>query len=194
MPLLQYLPWTHSTSVLVFRPSPELLLSMSLILLASVAYGSSQARGWIGASAVSPHYSHSNTSSSHIHDLHHSSWQRWILNPLSEVRNQTLIPTDTSWVHYCWAKRRNPNGAFFISLHCNTFLTSCRVLHSPCFPPTPWVAASKNHLPGSCSLSLSLKFREIWGPPLCTLDSVLGRLLSLLELILLVISAHLMAS
>ena len=24
---------------------------------------------------------------SHVYDLHHSSWQRWILNPLSEARD-----------------------------------------------------------------------------------------------------------
>ena len=32
---------------------------------------------------------------SHICDVHHSSWQRWILNPLSEVRDQTHICMDT---------------------------------------------------------------------------------------------------
>ena len=29
---------------------------------------------------------------SRIRDLHHSSWQRWILNPLSQARDQTLQP------------------------------------------------------------------------------------------------------
>ena len=32
---------------------------------------------------------------SHICDLHHSLWQQWILNPLSEVRNGTHILTET---------------------------------------------------------------------------------------------------
>ena len=41
---------------------------------------------------------------SHVCDLHHSSWQRWILNPLSKARDQTLICRDTSRVHYYWAK------------------------------------------------------------------------------------------
>ena len=35
-----------------------------------------------------------------IWDLHHSSAQRQILNPLSEARDQTRIPMDTSWVCY----------------------------------------------------------------------------------------------
>ena len=34
----------------------------------------------------------------HICDLHHSSWQRWILNPLSEARDWTCVLMDTSQV------------------------------------------------------------------------------------------------
>ena len=37
---------------------------------------------------------------SHICNLHHSSRQRWILNPLSEARDQTCVLMDTSQVHY----------------------------------------------------------------------------------------------
>ena len=35
---------------------------------------------------------------SHVCNLHHSSWQHWILNPLSEARDQTCILIDTSQV------------------------------------------------------------------------------------------------
>ena len=38
---------------------------------------------------------------SHICDLHHSSCQHQILNPLSEARDQTQMLLDTSWVHFC---------------------------------------------------------------------------------------------
>ena len=31
-------------------------------------------------------------------DLHHSSWQWRIINPLSEARDQTRVLVDTSWV------------------------------------------------------------------------------------------------
>ena len=36
-----------------------------------------------------------------ICDLHHSSPQCWILNPLREARGQICFLMDTSWVHYC---------------------------------------------------------------------------------------------
>ena len=52
-----------------------------LFRVAPVAYGSSQARGLIGATVAS---------------LHHSSWQRQIPNPLSEARDQTRILMDPS--------------------------------------------------------------------------------------------------
>ena len=38
---------------------------------------------------------------SRICDLHCSSWQRWILNPLSEAMDQTHLLKDTSWACYC---------------------------------------------------------------------------------------------
>ena len=36
---------------------------------------------------------------SHVCDLHHSSWQCQILNPLSKNRDQTLIFMDTNQIH-----------------------------------------------------------------------------------------------
>ena len=36
-----------------------------------------------------------------ICNLHYSSQQHWIPNPLSEARNLTHILMDTNWVHYC---------------------------------------------------------------------------------------------
>ena len=37
---------------------------------------------------------------SHICDLHHSSWQCQIINPLSEARDQTYILMDNSHIHF----------------------------------------------------------------------------------------------
>ena len=54
---------------------------------APAAYGGSQARGRIGAVAAGLYHSHSNADLSHVCDLHHSSRQRQIINPLSKGRD-----------------------------------------------------------------------------------------------------------
>ena len=36
-------------------------------------------------------------------DLNHSSWQCWILNPLSKIRDWTCILMDTSQIRFFWA-------------------------------------------------------------------------------------------
>ena len=59
-------------------------------------YASSQARGQIGAAAEVYTTVTAPRSPSPICDLHHSSWQRQIFNPLSEARDQTcnlLVPS-----------------------------------------------------------------------------------------------------
>ena len=56
---------------------------------ASAAYGGSQARGRIGAVAPGLRQSHSNAGSSRVCNLHHSSRQRRIVNPLSKGRDRT---------------------------------------------------------------------------------------------------------
>ena len=38
---------------------------------------------------------------SHVCNLHHSSWQRWILNPLSKARDQICNLMDTSQICFC---------------------------------------------------------------------------------------------
>ena len=50
---------------------------------------------------------------SQVFDLHHSSWQHQILNPLSEARDGTHILMGTSWVHYRWVTVRTPEHLFF---------------------------------------------------------------------------------
>ena len=37
---------------------------------------------------------------SRLCDLHHSSQQSWILNPLMEARDRIHVLMDTGWVHY----------------------------------------------------------------------------------------------
>ena len=43
----------------------------------------------------------SKSDASHVCELHHNSWQHWILNPLKEGRNWTCILMDASQTHFC---------------------------------------------------------------------------------------------
>ena len=69
-----------------------------LFRVAPAAYRSSQARGQIRAVAAGLHHSHSNSGSSHVCRLHHSSRQHRIVNPLSEARDRTCILMDAGRV------------------------------------------------------------------------------------------------
>ena len=61
-----------------------------------MAYESSQVKGQIRAAhataAAAP-------DPSSAYDLRCSSWQRWILNPVSEAKDRSLMLVDTSRVH-----------------------------------------------------------------------------------------------
>ena len=54
---------------------------------------------------------------SRICDLHHSTWQRQILNPLSEARDWTHILMGTSQICYCWATVGTPWVQLFQITH-----------------------------------------------------------------------------
>ena len=45
-------------------------------------------------------------------NLHHSSRQYQILNPLGKAKDRTCIRIDTSWVHYRWAMAGTPSRPF----------------------------------------------------------------------------------
>ena len=57
---------------------------------------------------------------SHICNLHHSSVQRWILNPRNEARDQNRIFMDTSRVHYRFAKTGNSLFVAFKLQQCSS--------------------------------------------------------------------------
>ena len=61
----------------------------------SVAYGSSKANFTATATATQD--------PSYICDLHHNSWQCWILNPLIKARDQICVLMDASLIRFCWA-------------------------------------------------------------------------------------------
>ena len=77
-------------------------MSFCLFRAAAEAYGGSQARGPVGAVAAvataTAMHGPATHDPSRICDLHHGSWQLWILNPLSEARDRTRILLDASWV------------------------------------------------------------------------------------------------
>ena len=65
-----------------------------------------------------------------ICNLHHSSWQCWFLNPLSEARDQTCILMDTSWVHNPLIHNGNSCLFFFVCLF--VFLIKVDIIDSLC--------------------------------------------------------------
>ena len=76
-------------------------------------YGSSLVRGQIGAAAATYATATATRVSSHICDLHHSSWQCQILNPGSKARDQTQVLTDTSWICFCCTTMGTHSGGCF---------------------------------------------------------------------------------
>ena len=66
---------------------------------------------------------------SRICDLHHSSRQCQILNPLSEVRDQACVLMDTSQIHFHWGMRGTPRGLGF-SLYSDVFLFASSIFYS----------------------------------------------------------------
>ena len=74
-----------------------------------MAYGGFQARGPIGAVATFT----ATRDSSHVFDLKHSSWQHWILNPLSKTRDHGYqsgsLTTEPRW--------ELPHGYFNLRLY-----------------------------------------------------------------------------
>ena len=68
----------------------------SFLGLPPTACEGSQVTGQTGAAAAGLH--HSNARSKPRRDLYHSSQQRWILNPLSEAKDQTWVLTDANQI------------------------------------------------------------------------------------------------
>ena len=95
--------------------------------------GGSQARGPIGAEATGLHHSHHNTDPQHrICDIHHSSRQRQILNPLSRVRDQTCNLTVPSRIRFHCAMTGTPDFCILkltytqVILHSGSTEEGCR--------------------------------------------------------------------
>ena len=68
----------------------------------------------------------------HVCDLHHSSWQCWILSPLSEARDWTHILMETSQVYFRWATTGTPSSPIF-----NTYI-QCKVTPPDSYKKITW--------------------------------------------------------
>ena len=79
-----------------------------LLRATTEAYGGSQARAPITATAAGLHHSHSNAGSSLGCDLHCSSRQHRILNPLGESRDGTHNLMVPSRIRFCCATTETP--------------------------------------------------------------------------------------
>ena len=80
------------------QPVLLLLFHFCLFMAAPAAHGGSHVESELHLPAYATATAAQDLN--HICKLHHSSWQRWILNPLSEARDGTHILTDTSQVCY----------------------------------------------------------------------------------------------
>ena len=150
---------SHFNSLRTLKPdlsfwhfSSHLFFCLFLFMAAPTAYGNSQASGLIGAAAASLHHSHTMPDPSHMCNLHHSSQQCQILNPLSRARDQTCLLMDTIWFHYCWAT---------MGTHLLQFLT-CPVINNYISAPfILWNAAQQNPgLSSFCSWGLMVVFTD----------------------------------
>ena len=113
--------WATAGTPCVFSFHQKYFLSFFFLLFraTTAAFGSSQARGQIGAAAASPHHwgcadaSPCNWGSELHLWLHHSSQQCQILDPLKEARDQTHMLMDTSRVCYHWTTTGTPKNTFY---------------------------------------------------------------------------------
>ena len=125
MAILTVVRWYLTVVLICISLISDVELSISRAAL-EAAYWSSQARGWIGATAAA--YTTATTVGDlrSIYSLHRSSQQCQILNPLSQARDRTQILMDTSWVHNPLSHKRN-------SLFCLFFICGVRFLFFFCF-------------------------------------------------------------
>ena len=110
-PLFHVLP---ALGILNFCDSVECIIMFSFLLFRAspAAYGGSQARGPIRATAAGLHHSHSNTGSKPCLQATPQLTQHQILNPLRKARDRTwdLIP---SQIHFYCATTRTSASLFF---------------------------------------------------------------------------------
>ena len=92
--------------------------SFCLFGAASTVYRDSQARGPVGTVVTGLCHSHSTRDPSRVCDLHHSSWQHRILNPVSKAREWTHILMDASRIRQPLSHDGNSQCWLFLFCFC----------------------------------------------------------------------------
>ena len=95
------------------------LFFFGLFMATLMAFGHSHARSLIRAVTAGQHHNHTAATTpnlSHICNLHHSSWQRRILDLLTDARDWACILIVISWAPYHWATTGTPS--FFLFFFC----------------------------------------------------------------------------
>ena len=109
-------PWPFFLLKNIYWKTPFFFLFLFFFLVSAThaAYGNS--RLGVESDLQLPAYTTATATPdpSSIFDLHHSSQQHRILNPLSKARDWTRVLMDTGWVHYHWAPTGTPKHPFLI--------------------------------------------------------------------------------
>ena len=84
-----------------------------------------------------------------ICNLHHSSQQCGILNPLSEARNQTHNFMVPSWIRFCCATMGTPGNLFKLVISCIEIPLNYELLSGKSYDLLIHGAPSSQHLRGS---------------------------------------------
>ena len=108
-------------------PTPELIPATLFFFSSSFVFfraapaldGGSQVRGRIRAAAASPYATaRAALDPSCVCELHHRSWQHWILNPLSDARDRTHMLLGASWVCNLLSHSGNSPSTHLLSTYC----------------------------------------------------------------------------
>ena len=136
--------WNHQPE------HPQFFFFLVLFRATPGAYGGSQARrsnrSYIllaCTTATAP------SDLSRVCDLYHSSWQRWILNPLREPRDQTCVLIKTSHIRLRWATMGMPHPQFLTTKTANLPTSAL------CFPSVEREVVHRNISPFLCALDPS---------------------------------------
>ena len=118
---LEYTLQSFRELLLLPSPPPLLLFLLLLLTTAPVAYGSSQARGQIGAAAAHQRHSHSNEGSKlHLWSTYTTYGNNESLTHWASPRDWTCVLMDTNHIRFCWATTGTPRPPLSLGWPCTS--------------------------------------------------------------------------